>query len=220
MVSAFLLDVLGRDVLGRDVLVVDRYLRPSKDLVLDSLSKRLPNVPPTAITLVAFGIGLAACVLTWQGQYAWGLGLWLLNRILDGLDGSIARQHTKQSDLGGYLDILLDFVIYALLPLALVLSAPSHSKFVALACLLASFYVNAGSWMYLAAILEKRHALQAHEFTSITMPRGLIEGAETMLFYCLFLLFPQQLELLFALMALLVIVTATQRIVWAVHQLD
>ena len=205
-------------MLERDKLVVDRYLRPSKDVVLDSLSKRLPNVSPTAITLTAFVVGLVACVFTWQGQYGWGLGLWLLNRVLDGLDGSIARQHTKQSDLGGYLDILLDFVIYALLPLALVLSAPSQTRFVALACLLASFYVNAGSWMYLAAILEKRHAVR--ELTSITMPRGLIEGAETILFYCLFLLFPQQLEHLFVLMAVLVTATAIQRVVWAVRQLD
>jgi phosphatidylglycerophosphate synthase len=208
-------------MLERDALVVDRYLRPSKDVVLDSLSRRLPNVPPTAITLTAFAVGLAACVFSWQGHYGWGLGLWLLNRILDGLDGSIARQHTKQSDLGGYLDILLDFVIYALLPLALVLSAPSQTRLVALACLLASFYINAGSWMYLAAILEKRHTLQqqARELTSITMPRGLIEGAETILFYCLFLLFPQQLELLFTFMALLVTATAIQRVVWAVRQL-
>jgi len=186
--------------------------------VLDSLSKRLPNVSPTAITLTAFAVGVAACVFTWQGQYGWGLGLWLFNRTLDGLDGSIARQHTKQSDLGGYLDILLDFVIYALLPVALVLAEPSQSKFVALAWLLASFYVNAGSWMYLAAILEKRHA--ARELTSVTMPRGLIEGAETILFYCLFLLFPQQLELLFVFMAFLVTITAIQRVVWAVRQLD
>lgn len=208
-------------MLERDALVVDRYLRPSKDVVLDSLSRRLPNVPPTAITLTAFAVGLAACVVSWHGHYGWGLGLWLLNRTLDGLDGSIARQHTKQSDLGGYLDILLDFVIYALLPLALVLSAPSQTRLVALACLLASFYINAGSWMYLAAILEKRHALQqqARELTSITMPRGLIEGAETILFYCLFLLFPQQLEHLFIFMAVLVTITALQRVVWAVRQL-
>jgi len=198
--------------------VVDRYLRPSKDVVLDSLSKRLPNVSPTAITLTAFVVGLAACVLTWQGQYGWGLGLWLLNRSLDGLDGSLARQHTKQSDVGGYLDILLDFVIYALLPVALVLSEPRQATLIALAWLLVSFYVNAGSWMYLAAILEKRQVSRL--LTSIHMPRGLIEGAETILFYCLFLLFPQQLELLFSLMAILVTVTAVQRVVWAVRQLD
>lgn len=203
--------------------MVDRYLRPSKDVVLDSLSKRLPNVPPTAITLVAFVVGLLACWLTWQGQYAWGLGLWLLNRTLDGLDGSVARQHTKQSDLGGYLDILLDFVIYALLPLALVLSMPSQARLIALAWLLVSFYVNAGSWMYLAAIVEKRFTAKRYtspELTSVTMPRGLIEGAETIFFYCLFLLFPQQLEPLFIFMALLVTITAVQRVVWALYQLE
>ncbi|MEM6427779.1 MAG: CDP-alcohol phosphatidyltransferase family protein [Deinococcota bacterium] len=202
--------------------MVDRYLRSSKDLILDAVSKRLPRISPTAVTFTAFAVGLVACVATWQSYYLWGLGFWLANRILDGLDGSLARHYAKQTDLGGYLDIMLDFVIYALLPLSLVLSQPSQVGFIALALLLISFYINAGSWMYLSAILEKRHQLHASltpSLTSVAMPRGLVEGAETIVFYCLFLLFPQQLVWVFALMAVLVVMTAVQRVIWAVHTL-
>jgi phosphatidylglycerophosphate synthase len=200
--------------------MVDRYLRSSKDLILDAVSKRLPRISPTAVTFTAFAVGLVACVATWRGYYLWGLGFWLANRILDGLDGSLARHYAKQTDLGGYLDIMLDFVIYAVLPLSLVLSHSTQAGFTALAILLISFYINAGSWMYLSAILEKRtHVRQQLSLTSVVMPRGLIEGAETIVFYCLFLLFPQQLVWLFILMAVLVLITAGQRVLWATRTL-
>ena len=55
--------------------------------------------------------------------------------------------------------------------------------------LVASFYVNAASWMYLAALLEQRNdgAAARGETTAVTMPPGLIGGAETVAFYAAFL---------------------------------
>ena len=91
----------------------------------------------------------------------------------------------------------------------------------ALALLLSSFYVNAASWMYLSAVLEKRSvgAAARGETTSVTMPSGLIEGTETILFYALFLLFPGSLPLLFGAMSLLVWLTVGQRLIWALRHL-
>jgi hypothetical protein len=51
--------------------------------------------------------------------------------------------------------------------------------------------------------------------TSVTMPSGLIEGGETIVFFCLFLLFPQAMVPLFLLMALLTLATAAQQWRWA-----
>jgi hypothetical protein len=58
--------------------------------------------------------------------------------------------------------------------------------------LLGSFFVNAASWMYLSAVLERRGAGAAArgERTTVTMPPGLIAGAETVVLYTLFLVFP------------------------------
>ncbi len=115
------------------------------------------------------------------------------------------------------LDILLDFVVYAALPIALYWSNQSSANALALALLLASFYVNAASWMYLSAVLEKRAvgAAARGELTTVTMPDGLIGGTETILFFCLFLLFPTQLFWLFLIMAAAVMAGVLIRLRWA-----
>ncbi len=53
------------------------------------------------------------------------------------------------------------------------------------------------------------------ELTTVAMPATVIGGAETILFYCLFLLWPGALSWLFTLMALLVLVGVGVRLHWA-----
>ncbi|MCB0154482.1 MAG: CDP-alcohol phosphatidyltransferase family protein [Anaerolineae bacterium] len=202
--------------------MLDILLRETKDWFLMPLAGRLRPIHPIPITFIGLAFGLLAGWLIFQQQYGWGLVAWWLNRLFDGLDGTVARVTHKQSDLGGYLDILFDFVVYALIPISLVLSAPSPATYLALTLLLAMFYINAASWMYLSALLEKRAqgAKARGERTSVTMPAGLIGGAETIIFFSLFILLPQQIIYLFSLMAILVVFTMAQRIVWAVRHLD
>jgi hypothetical protein len=127
--------------------------------------------------------------------------------------------------LGGYIDIMVDFAVYALVPIGLAYGASLRGELAAwvwLAALLASFYVNAASWMYLAAILEKRgHALTAGggPVTSIVMPTGIVEGTETIVLYALYIALPGALVPLFALTTVLVLATTLQRVVWAVRTL-
>lgn len=202
--------------------MIDKALREPKEAVLTPLVRGpLRRIHPTAVTVVAALVGLAAAGAAWQGAYLPALGLWALNRILDGLDGTLARLTGQQSDLGAYLDVVLDHVIYIAVPLGVALAAGTTSAYLALALLLASFYLNAASWMYLAALLEKRSAGAAArgELTTVTMPGGIVEGAETVVFYTLFLLFPGAHVPLFGLMAILVVITAGQRVVWATRHL-
>lgn len=190
----------------------DPELRAVKQKLLSPIADKI-SVSALYLTTLGFFVGLVAVILAWQGLYWLALIAWLANRFLDGLDGEVARVKGQQSDWGGYLDILADFIIYAMLPIALTFSNPSLSGWFALTFMLACFYINAASWLYLAALLEKRHARQ--ESTSINMPRGLIEGSETIFFYSLFIIFHNLLPILFSLMALLVIITIFQRISWA-----
>lgn len=75
--------------------------------------------------------------------------------------------------------------------------------------------------MYLAAVLEKRNAGAAArgEMTSVTMPGGLVEGAESLVLFSLMLLFPAYAVALFLAMAALVAVTALGRVAWAARAL-
>jgi hypothetical protein len=65
--------------------------------------------------------------------------------------------------------------------------------------------------------IERQAERQAERQTTVEMPPGLIEGAETIAFYTLFFLLASQVSYLFLLMALLVFFTAGQRIWWAYH---
>jgi len=200
--------------------MLDPYLRPIKDRWLHKLiTKPLRNLHPNTISLIALLLGLLAAGLLAIGYEYLAFIFWCSNRIFDGIDGAVARLYQQQSDFGGYLDILCDFVIYAALPIALVLANPSYTNFLCLALLLASFYVNAASWIFLGALLEKR-SLKSSQTTSLIIPSGIIEGTETILFFSLFILFSQHLALLFGLMAALVALTVVQRLSWAYNKLS
>ena len=92
------------------------------------------------------------------------------------LDGLVARMHHKQSDFGDYLGLLMDFMIYVGVPIAFIVVMPTMVKL--------------WSGLALGALLEKRQQLSSNRLTSIEMPTGLIEGAETILFYSAFYLWP------------------------------
>jgi phosphatidylglycerophosphate synthase len=199
--------------------MLDHTMRGFKDRLLHPLAEALGHFPPNAMTLLAMVVGLTAAVTATQQMYLLALGLWLASRLLDGLDGILARLNDRQTDFGGYLDIVADFVVYAAIPIGLFLGRATTELGVSLVLLLGIFYVNAASWMYLSAIREKRSvgASASGELTTITMPAGLIGGTETILFYSAFLIWPDALRWLFLAMAGLVLIGVIQRLWWA-HQ--
>lgn len=197
----------------------DTPLRKFKDEVGNPLARHLSRVSPTAVSLLGLVIAMLAAWSAYRQIYPAAFVLWIFNRVLDGLDGLLARMHNKQSDFGGYVDILTDFAAYAALPIGLVAGLPSSERYLALAFMLASFYINTASWMYLAAILEKRAVRDHDTQTTIVMPAGLIGGFETIVVYGIFLLFPAHIAILFSVFATLVIVTTLQRLIWAKRNL-
>jgi phosphatidylglycerophosphate synthase len=201
--------------------VLDPLTRKWKDATLARLARVAGGVSPMAITLTAFAVGIACAAFAARGQYAVAVVLWAANRVLDGLDGTVARNSGRQTDLGGYTDLVADFAVYAAVPLGVAADIGGESVWRAVALLLGAFYVNGASWLMLSAILEKAGSAPTQDTrqTSVTMPEGLIAGTETVVFYFLFLLFPLYAVPLFGIMAALVGVTALQRIALAVRRL-
>lgn len=198
----------------------DAYLRRQKDRLLTPMAGPMfAGIHPNAVSIVALVIGLGSVAAIMLQMYWVGLILWAINRIMDGFDGVIARVHQKQSDFGGFLDLFLDFIIYLTVPVAFIWAMPTTANLWAGIALLGSYVMNSISWTTLAALLEKRNRHTVNRLTSMEMPTGLIEGAETMVFYTLFYFFPTGIAVLFAVMAALVYYTAAQRIWWAYQNL-
>lgn len=198
----------------------DIALRRQKDRFLQPVAVwAFAAVHPNVVSLAALLVGLWAAGAVVQHYYWVGLLLWLLNRTLDGLDGVVARSHDKQSDFGGYLDLFFDFLVYLAVPISFAVATPTPFVLWTLVALLSSYYVNTMTWMGLAALLEKRQLLVASRLTSMEMPTGLIEGAETIVLYTLFFVAPQYVAIQFGVMAALVLATAVQRLLWAYRHL-
>ena len=198
----------------------DALFRQIKDRLFVSVAKML-DIPPNLITVFSLILGGLTVGFVLKKLYLAALIFWILNRLFDGLDGAIARIHQRQTDLGGYIDILSDFIIYAAIPISLVVSAPTIERYFCLTLMISTFYVNAASWMYLSAILEKQKqgSKTSREDTAVIMPTGLVGGTETVLMYSLFFMMPERIAILFSIMSILVGLTICQRLIWATVKL-
>lgn len=194
----------------------DHSLRPLKESLYAPLVRATRGVSPTAVSLVGAGVGVGAFAAILLDRPVTACALWLVNRVLDGLDGAVARAQGTATDRGGYLDIVLDTLVYALLPLGVAWNAGTPGALLAGGAVLAALYVNGATWMMLAAILEKRASgAAAHgEMTTVTMPRGLVEGFEAVVIYSVLLLLPDHAALLLWIFAGLVTGTALHRAAW------
>lgn len=143
-----------------------------------------------AVTLAGLAVGLAgAGVIAGAGPWWAALGLVLASRVMDGLDGAVARVAGK-TDFGGYLDIVCDFLFYAAVPLAFVLRDPAANG-VAGAFLLATFYVNGATFLGYAVLAEKRGlTTRSRGEKSLYFTAGLLEGTETIGFFAVICLWP------------------------------
>jgi phosphatidylglycerophosphate synthase len=162
-----------------------------------------------AITLAGFVIGVSAALAIAQRAYALGSALLLASRLCDGLDGALARL-TQPTDRGAFLDIVLDFLFYASIPLAFAIADPAANALPA-AVLLAAF-IGTGSSFLAYAVLAERRGLRSDSYPRKGMfyLGGLTEATETLICFALMCLLPEWFALWaygFAALCVLTIVT-------------
>jgi phosphatidylglycerophosphate synthase len=142
-----------------------------------------------AVTLAGFAIGIAAALaIAWQ-HYLLGLALMLASRLADGLDGPVARL-TQATDRGAFLDITLDFLFYASIPLAFAFADPAANALPA-ALLLAAFIGTGSSFLAFAVLAQRRGiASSAYPNKGIYYLGGLTEASETLICFGLMCVWP------------------------------
>lgn len=145
----------------------------------------------------------------------WMVALALLatNRLLDGLDGAVARIRGP-SAWGGYLDSLCDYVFYVAVPLGFAFASPANE--LSALILVASFTLTAVSFLALAAIMAGRD--RGHGNKAFTYSTGLMEGGETIAFFVAMCLFPALFPQLALVFAVLCLATVVQRL-WMARRL-
>lgn len=169
----------------------DRALNDHLQRPLQALARWLAGqgVRADHLTWAGFAVGLLAVPLIASGHPRWALLAMALNRLADGLDGTLARL-TAPTDRGAFLDITLDFLFYASIPLAFALANPAANGLAA-AVLLFAFMGTASSFLAFAVLAARRG------LTSTAYPRkgfyylgGLTEATETLAVFTLMCLVP------------------------------
>ena len=165
---------------------LNRYASGHLNRIANILYER--GVHASWITLSGLAIAFLSFVALSYGLFYLGLILILINRFLDGLDGSLARLGTQRK-FGAFFDITSDFAFYALIPLGFAVVSPQENA-LPTAFLLAAFYVNGSSFLAEAIIIEKYNIKIDQADKGFFYSFGLIEGFETICFFLFICLFP------------------------------
>ena len=190
----------------------DARLRPLIDPPLDRAGRAIAvrGISADRVTLVGLALGLVAAAAIALGAPGWALLPLALSRVMDGLDGAVARA-TRLSDFGGYLDIWSDFVFYGAVPFAFALLDPGNA--LPAAFVLMAFYVNGSSFLGYASMAAKRGLETARQGRkSLYYSAGLMEGAETIAFFVLICAWPAAFPVAAWAFGGLCLLTATARV--------
>lgn len=186
-----------------------RLLTPGLEATARVLARA--GVAADQVTLLGFAIGLGAAVAIALGHPLAGLALLAASRLCDGIDGALARL-SAPTDRGGFLDITLDFLFYASIPLAFAVMDPARNALPA-AALLAAFVGTASSFLAFAAIAAQR-GLKSVDYPNkgIYYLGGLTEATETLACFALMCLWPARFPLFAWVFAALCALTIATRI--------
>ncbi|MCU7553255.1 CDP-alcohol phosphatidyltransferase family protein [Alteromonas sp. ASW11-19] len=192
--------------------MLDAKLTPLIKPLLRPLVVRLDKrgVTPNQVTLAGFAVGLLAVPMIIVQWWAMALVFIACNRIADGIDGELARYQKSSSSAGGYLDICLDFLFYAAIPLAFGIANPLEWGIPAMVLLTA--FIGTGSSFLAFAVAAEKYSIARPQFShkSFYYMQGLTEGTETILAFVAFCIWPYwfpELAYTFALACAITIVT-------------
>jgi phosphatidylglycerophosphate synthase len=189
--------------------------------VVNAAAKRLAalGIGANQITIAGFLIGLFAAYLIAVYACLAAIVAILASRLCDALDGAVARA-TQTTDAGGFLDITLDFLFYASIPLAFAINNPLQNALPA-AVLLAAFMGTASSFLAFAILATKRGMVDLkYPNKSFYFLGGLTEATETLIAFCAMCLWPQFFPEIAYGFAALCGVTIGTRIWWGWHSLQ
>ncbi len=166
--------------------MLDRHLHPRIKPLLHQCVRVLdkPGITPDGLTLMGFAIGVLALPFLALGWYLAALIVILLNRLLDGLDGALARRRGL-TDAGGFLDISLDF-LFLRDGAFWVYPSPHRSKNALAGGWLLFAFIGTGSSFLAFAALAAKHQIDnpGYAHKSFYYLGGLTEGSETIFAVC------------------------------------
>lgn len=203
--------------------MLDSRIRRLIDTPLTSVASAIdrPWISPDRLTVAGLVLGLASALAAALTLWWPALVLWLVSRVLDGLDGSLARLRRSRvgaaggvSEAGGFLDIVSDFVVYGatVFGVAVGASAAFDAPWWPFALVLLAYYVNGTAFLAFSSIAE-RTGRRIDDGRSLSFLGRIAEGTETIVVHSVWLIVPFLAWQIAAVWSLFVAASAVQRII-------
>ncbi len=169
--------------------MIDNYFRSHIPKYVKPLVRAFSalGITPNMITVAAFLIAAIAAVFVYQKMFFLGLLVWWAGRLLDAMDGILARHLNRSSEFGAYLDITLDMFAYSLMVIAFMEVFPEQSMIWKWILLL---YVLCITSALAFGNMEQKLGAFSDQSRKLRLGAGLAEAGETGIAYSVFLLFP------------------------------
>ena len=177
-------------------------------------------VTPDRLSVLGLVTGLGGALAAGLQWWSGALVLWLVSRLLDGLDGPLARRRraagtgTTSGEAGGFLDITADFTVYGAFVLGVGVGVrDGHgASLLPFLAVLVAYYVNGAAFLAFSSIAE-RTGQRLDDGRSLSFLGGLAEGTETVAVHALWCLLPALAAPVAWVWAAVVAVSAAQRVV-------
>ncbi|NYF16845.1 phosphatidylglycerophosphate synthase [Microbacterium sp. AK009] len=202
--------------------MLDAALRPRLARPLEALTALLdrPGITPDRLTVAGLALGLGSAAAASFQLWAAALVLWLVSRVVDGLDGTLARRRAvargdaeSGTHAGGFLDIAADFVVYGATVVGVAIGATAGgAPWWPFLLVLLTYYINGTAFLAFSSIAE-RAGRRIDDGRSLSFLGGLAEATETIAVHALWLILPFWAAEIAVVWAVIVGVSATQRIV-------
>jgi phosphatidylglycerophosphate synthase len=207
--------------------MLDAQLRRATSKPLNALASAVdvPWITPDRLTIAGLVIGLGSAALAATQLWALALVAWLLSRVLDGLDGTLARRRIAAaadpragtaSEAGGFLDITADFVVYGatVVGLAFGVTTAFGAPWWPFLLVMFAYYINGAAFLAFSSIAERTgRALSDGDNRSLFFLGRIAEGGETVFVHTLWLALPFIAWQIAIVWSLVVLVSAAQRMI-------
>ncbi len=164
-------------------------------------------ITPDRLTMVGLAVGLASAAFAAMQWWPLALVAWLVSRLFDGLDGTLARRRRAKaqessaagdrvsgtSEAGGFFDIVADFVVYGatVLGVAIGAAAAFSAPWWPFLLVMFSYYLNGAAFLAFSSVAERTGRLKPDtDNRSLFFLGRIAEGGETILVHSLWLVLP------------------------------
>lgn len=137
-------------------------------------------VSPNQITISSILLAILSVYLMFSGRYVWGVLVFLLAGLMDGLDGALARARGESTSWGGFLDGVSDRIVEGLFLISLMF-LPLPTLFGVRHEVWLSLLIFFGTCLpsYVRAYADHKHVISSEDANRMG---GLFERTERIIF--------------------------------------